>query len=211
MVLDAPAARGDVTRTTRCLATHIARRCLCARIEAWDELSGDLATPSKPEAHLGSPDAAVAEAASRAREARTRRRSSSGEPPQRCLAPDGAGRGNSDRRPCRRSPRRCTCRRSVDRIRRQPDQCEALEVVVDSFAEPATGLHTATEEVREEGRGSQHIFVLDVAETPTTTREELRLIRTRPWVGDVAATYQIDVEILPPRIGISEEQMRLAA
>jgi Zn-dependent peptidase ImmA (M78 family) len=93
----------------------------------------------------------------------------------------------------------------------QPDRCEALEVLVDSFAHPSAALDITTEDVQGEGRGSQHIFVLDVAERPTNTREELRLIRTRPWLGDVAATYQIDVEILAPRIGISEEQMRLVA
>jgi Zn-dependent peptidase ImmA (M78 family) len=93
----------------------------------------------------------------------------------------------------------------------QPERSEALNVVGDSFDSPARVLDTANGDAQEEGQGSRHVFVLDVADATSATHEELRLIRTRPWIGDVAATYEIGIEILAPRIGISEEQMRLVA
>ena len=93
----------------------------------------------------------------------------------------------------------------------QADQAEALEVVVDSFADSTPTLDLAGEELRDEGQGTRHIFVLEVASTHEATHDELRLIRTRPWTREVATAYEIAVEILAPRLGISEEQMRLVA
>lgn len=89
------------------------------------------------------------------------------------------------------------------------DGADSLEVVVDSFADPAV-LHLS-EEPQEEGEGSHHLFVLDVADITAGAREDLRLVRMRPWTEDVAATYQVHVEILAPRLGFSERQMRLLA
>jgi hypothetical protein len=83
--------------------------------------------------------------------------------------------------------------------------------VIDSFASPTPLSEHVTDDLQVEGQGSRHVFVLDVAETPSATHDELRLVRTRPWLQDVVATYEIDVEIFAPRVGVSENQMRLVA
>jgi Zn-dependent peptidase ImmA (M78 family) len=93
----------------------------------------------------------------------------------------------------------------------QPDHPESLNVVVDTFAEGAASLDTDEEEPQTEGEGARHAFVFDVAGIPPSAHEQLSLVRRRPWAGDAAETYRIDVAVEAPRLGVSEAQMSLAA
>jgi Zn-dependent peptidase ImmA (M78 family) len=102
----------------------------------------------------------------------------------------------------------------------QPDFRDGVHVVADSFKLPGlqedsdaylTIESSDASHIPTEAEGSPHIFVLEVSPEASPREHAIAFKRVRPWTGDVADTFELQLDVLEPRRGISEDQMRVAA
>jgi Zn-dependent peptidase ImmA (M78 family) len=94
---------------------------------------------------------------------------------------------------------------------------EQIRLVVDEFEngtdlfEEESGDENSAEEDLPIGTPVRHVFVLEVDPEGAATEEEVVLERVRPWTGDVADRFRLELDVEQPRMGVSEELMRIAA
>ena len=87
-----------------------------------------------------------------------------------------------------------------------------IRVVVDTFRDGTSRVEESSEdEASPVGTGVRHVFVLEIDAETDPGEEEVVFERVRPWTGDVAERFQLELDVERPRRGISEELMRIAA
>jgi len=87
-----------------------------------------------------------------------------------------------------------------------------VRVVADSFKDALPQLDLLEEAADEvDGADLVHIFVVEIDHDAEANREPVKFRRVRPWTADVVDTFELDLDIQRPRIGISEEMLRIAA